>query len=630
MGFLPPLWLRKELFGTMRTNSRHLCNWGIKLNNEQASNMLTPSLRRRNSALLGGVCALAIAFAVGSSSANAMTRNKAPVKEAEHASKEPFGDIPKGPVEIIVSIDQQKLHVYSDGQHVADTSVATGVPSLPTPLGIFDVIQKQVFHRSNIYSGAPMPFMQRITWSGVALHEGENIGHRASHGCIRMPHDFAVRLYQLTKLGARVVVADAELKPSEIADPHLFTRKVAPPPTPPAPPVAATDPTKQQPANNDGKKTDTTETPKPATTVAAQPNETSSPAAAAEPVKAAQTGDDAKASAAEASKTDSSATAPANETASPVVASDAAKSAVSSDDAKPSDTAEASKAEVPKAESPETAASKTEASDNNSPKAETSKSEAPKPDAPFGEPPVPSAASNAAATLQSNDGAKANDAPQAPQPMPVAAQHTERAVAVAPRLITNMVAEHLVSENLRGTDANPTLVVATSSDVVPLPSAKPAAAVTSTVEKRMPISIFVSRKTQRIYVRQNFAPLFDAAITVDNPERPLGTHVFTALSYLADGSTFRWDVVSLPGAPPKAKQIEVKDRYGRVVRREQIVEKQSGPLPAPAEALARLEIPQDIVDRISEMMVPGSSLIVSDQGLGDETGEGTDFVVVSR
>ncbi len=122
-------------------------------------------------------------------------------KDTGKVSKDPFGNIPKGPLQIFVSIDQQKLHLYSDGMHVADTSVATGVPSLPTPLGVFSVIQKQVFHRSNIYSNAPMPFMQRITWSGVALHEGESIGHRASHGCIRMPHDFAVRLYHLTKLG---------------------------------------------------------------------------------------------------------------------------------------------------------------------------------------------------------------------------------------------------------------------------------------------------------------------------------------------------------------------------------------------------------------------------------------------
>ena len=146
-------------------------------------------------------------------------------KQTEHVSTEPFGNIPKGPIQIFVSINQQKLHLYSDGVHVADTSVATGVPSLPTPLGVFSVIQKQVFHRSNIYSNAPMPFMQRITWSGVALHEGENIGHQASHGCIRMPRDFAMRLYKLTRIGARVIVARGELKPAEFADAHLFVHK---------------------------------------------------------------------------------------------------------------------------------------------------------------------------------------------------------------------------------------------------------------------------------------------------------------------------------------------------------------------------------------------------------------------
>jgi hypothetical protein len=196
-----------------------------------------------------------------------------------------------------------------------------------------------------------------------------------------------------------------------------------------------------------------------------------------------------------------------------------------------------------------------------------------------------------------------------------------------------MVAEHLVSDNLRGTDASPTLVIATSTDVVAPPAEKPAAPAAPAVEKRTtPISIFVSRKTQKIYVRQNFAPLFDSAITVDNPEQPLGTHVFTALSYMPDGSTFRWNVVSMPGVPPKVKQIEVMDRYGRL-RREKVPEKVRGPLPSPqtpAEALARLEIPQDVIDRISAMMVPGSSLIVSDQGLGEETGQGTDFIVVSR
>jgi len=93
-------------------------------------------------------------------------------KSAEPAGKDPFPTIAKGPQQIFISINQQKLHLYSDGVHVADTSIATGVSEHPTPLGVFSIIQKQVFHRSNIYSNAPMPYMQRITWSGVAMHEG--------------------------------------------------------------------------------------------------------------------------------------------------------------------------------------------------------------------------------------------------------------------------------------------------------------------------------------------------------------------------------------------------------------------------------------------------------------------------
>ncbi|MGB7034077.1 MAG: L,D-transpeptidase family protein, partial [Xanthobacteraceae bacterium] len=174
---------------------------------------------------------------------------------AKEAAKEPFGNIRKGPLQIFVSIDQQKLHLYSDGEHVADTSVATGVPSLPTPLGVFSVIQKQVFHRSNLYSDAPMPFMQRITWSGVALHEGESIGHRASHGCIRMPHDFAVRLYHLTRLGVPVFIAERELKPAELADPHLFVHRDQPPAQIAAAPAAA-DRVGAAPAVDGGKSSD--------------------------------------------------------------------------------------------------------------------------------------------------------------------------------------------------------------------------------------------------------------------------------------------------------------------------------------------------------------------------------------
>jgi hypothetical protein len=411
-----------------------------------------------------GALTVSVMLAVSAMPASAKSRGRhAPRPQAAvPVSKEPFGNVPKGPIQIFVSIDQQKLHLYSDGVHVADTSVATGVPSLPTPLGVFSVIQKQVFHRSNLYSNAPMPFMQRITWSGVALHEGESIGHRASHGCIRMPRDFAMRLYGLTRTGARVIVADQELKPSEFADPHLFVHKDKPPEPAPAP-----------------------------------------------------------------------------------VASDAPKIAENADISKTTDAAPA----------------------------------------------------DAAAPLQ-----------------PTAlGLRVSTAAAVA------------------------TPVSATSDTAALPPPGKPVDIAKAAPVKKTPIAIFISRKEKKIFVRQDFEPLFDAAVTIEQPDRPLGTHVFTAMDLLDDHAAFRWTVVSLPGDPPKpvrnAENEKRSAKHPRDGRHDDDSAKTLDippPPQTPAEALARIAIPQDAIDRISALMVPGSSLIVSDQGIGDETGEGTDFIVVTR
>ncbi len=397
-----------------------------------AKNSSVQSVALTMAPALALIFALTVALGSAPAAARYQVRHQPEHKETEHASKEPFGDIPKGPLQIFVSINQQKLHLYSDGTHVADTSIATGVPSLPTPLGVFSVIQKQIFHRSNIYSNAPMPFMQRITWSGVAIHEGENIGHPASHGCIRMPHDFAIRLYRLTKLGVPVIIGRAELKPVEFADPHLFVHQDKPPDQ-----------------------------------AAAAPDATA--AAVAEPV----------------------ATAPA---------------------------------------------------------------------------------------------------------------------AAAP------------------------------DDSVPTPPAKPADLADGVPAKPTPIAIFISRKEKKIYVRRDFAPLFDAAVTIADPDQPLGTHVFTALEFLGDGQTaLRWNVVSLPGAPAKAARNAANEqRYGKHAagrRRGEPGEKPPGDQPPPqppAAALARIAVPQEAIDQISRLIVPGSSLIVSDQGLGEETGDGTNFIVVAQ
>jgi len=186
-----------------------------------------------------------------------------------------------------------------------------------------------------------------------------------------------------------------------------------------------------------------------------------------------------------------------------------------------------------------------------------------------------------------------------------------------------------VPEPLRGTLASPQ--PPSAADAVPVPAAKPARLIEDAATSRAPIAIFVSRKTQKIYVRQNFTPMFEAPITITQPDRPMGTLVFTAMKYLDDGATFGWNVVTFPGEPPRVKRV-VKNRRGRRTV-EEVVERPAGmlqPPQTPAEVLARIEIPQDVIDRISQLMVPGSSLVVSDQGLGDETGEGTDFIVVTR
>ncbi len=111
-----------------------------------------------------------------------------------------------------------------------------------TPMGVFSIIQKNKLHRSNIYSGAPMPFMQRITWSGVAMHAGVLPGYPASHGCIRMPMAFAAKMWNWTKMGARVVITPGEITPANFSHPLLATQKVVPQPlaaNEPKPDVAA-------------------------------------------------------------------------------------------------------------------------------------------------------------------------------------------------------------------------------------------------------------------------------------------------------------------------------------------------------------------------------------------------------
>jgi lipoprotein-anchoring transpeptidase ErfK/SrfK len=389
-----------------------------------------------------------------------------PAQQKKHRHGEPANRAqaekpPSGPLTIIVSIGSQHVSLYANGTFVARGPVSTGMRGHPTPVGVFTVLQKDRYHRSNIYSAAPMPYMQRITWSGVAIHQGVLPGYPASHGCIRTSTDFALRLWGTTKLGARVIVSRSDVTPGSISNPHLFALRSEPTPELKPEPVAMR-----------------AETP-PGGVV------------------------------------------PAVERV--VASADPSKNPL---ELRGSDNALA----------PPAAA----------------------------EAPAPAAAAE----------------PQGPAPIDAAKAAADAAMlAEAPR--------------------------------------KPGT-----------ISVFVSRKTGRLYVRQNYQPLFDVPVEIRNPDHPIGTHVFTALDVDKDGKTMRWSVVSMPSeAAPRA---EVQTHRGRKSRleREQIVEQR--PSPSAGEALNRVDMPAEAVERISELMSPGSSLIISDQPMSGETGRDTDFIVLTH
>jgi hypothetical protein len=129
---------------------------------------------------------------------------------------------PAGPVVVLVSLPDQVLYLYRNGVRIANSTVSSGKPGKTTPTGVFTVLQKKVSHTSSIYKGAQMPHMQRLTWSGIALHAGHLPGYPASAGCVRMPIDFAAKLYSVTGIGTTVIIADNKSAPDHTVRPGLL------------------------------------------------------------------------------------------------------------------------------------------------------------------------------------------------------------------------------------------------------------------------------------------------------------------------------------------------------------------------------------------------------------------------
>lgn len=154
------------------------------------------------------------------------TRVKKP-RQQEAEQKAPAKPI-KGPLTVVVSIGEQRVRVFDALDQVAESRTSTGVRGYDTLRGVFSVIQKNRYHYSNLYNNAPMPYMQRLTWTGTAMHTGVVTGRPASHGCIRLPNAFAARLWGMTKLGTRVIVARDSVAPAAISHPTLASLRHTP------------------------------------------------------------------------------------------------------------------------------------------------------------------------------------------------------------------------------------------------------------------------------------------------------------------------------------------------------------------------------------------------------------------
>jgi hypothetical protein len=449
---------------------------------------------------------------------------------------------PSGPLFAILSLSDQHISVYNHDGLVTRSKVSTGMPGHRTPMGIFTIIGRERYHASNIYSAAPMPFMQRITWSGVALHLGVVPGYPASHGCIRLPSAFAQRLWGLTKVSERVVIVPHEVTPSGFAHSRL--------------PI---------------------------------PRMQLSPATLADNT------------AAKVAKVAAGSDAPAS--ASPKLLN-------------PHEYAQALRV---RAAAELAAATKT--LEEHAPRKEV----------------ISDAIGKALSELRAAEAARTRaEARLAARTEALATQRDAwdiKRAASAKGAAEAQLAE--ISKKLEAAVDNPTFKTPegieafdTERKLMEMRSslAKAQAAAKKAERRLSPISVLVSKKDGKVYVRQALAPVLEAPVTIRNPEALLGTHVYIATAHQS-GSSLGWTVVSMP-ALTKGQQ-ESGSRRPR-----ERLEKSGSELAVAAnaaEALERVELPTEVLSLISERLWTGGSLIISDQPLSDETSDiGTDLVITVR
>ena len=384
-------------------------------------------------------------------------------------------------LQIIVSKDKQSLAVYDGTEVVATSKVSTGKPGHTTPSGIFSVLEKKKYHESNLYSAAPMPWMQRLTWSGIALHESNSVPrYPASHGCVRMPAAFAKELYKMTDLSVPVIISNAAVVPEPIDHPALFR------PNAPEPALLLSD-VQLRPAigSSDG-----------------------------EPVQLAM-----------------------NTVSASLI------------------------------------------------------------------PPVTAAPENVE---------------------PIRILITRRAQREA--IIDIQTYLNQLGFNAGNPDGllGPSTVQAINAFKALRPAQfKGDRTLTSdTLLREVYAAVGKGEPPNGVLmIRQDFKPLFEAPVIIDNPQLALGTHFFTLHKVDQENGTADWLGLTLDNNLPSQtmKRLGIKTQEGSIIMGSPI-----------SNALSRIQIPDETRKRVDALLAAGSTMTISDTGIGPETGAGTDFITVTR
>ncbi len=461
---------------------------------------------------------------------------------------------PKGPLFVVISIADQQITIYNHDGVVTRSRVSTGMAGHPTPKGVYTIIGRERYHYSNIYGGAPMPFMQRVTWSGVAMHLGVVPGYPASHGCIRLPGGFAAHLWGLTKIGERIVIARHDVKPAAFEHAALPVPKM-----------------QSAPADTETASIGTATAVHHLAQVATVSGDISP---AAEPA-AASAGMLNPLQYAEHVKTKAAAEA--------ATASKAAQDALAIASVKKAEAARASSAVV------------------------------------VAEKAFTAAEAKAAAAVAAVEKA----APNAREAAEIASWNAE---ATAVSAMSKLAAVREIAEAKDAEWAQKTNIWRDATA-----AADAARSASRAASKRAsPVSVLVSKKDQRVYVRQGLAPLLDAPASVRDPDQPLGTHLYIATAAAEDSASLKWTTLTMPAASAEPDNARKKSKWSRETPA--AVPAQSGrAASSAAEALERIDIPAEVRERISELLWTGGSMIISDQPLSSETSDvGTDLVVKVR